>query len=176
MSADAPLSDPDPDPREPSLRGQTAHDHSTPGNRAPDNFTELVTPRTSTEATAAHHTAITERLPAVEGYDVLGLLGRGGMGVVYKARDRGLERTVALKMLRPGRGLSPSELERFRREARALARLDHPNVIPIYSEGECNGWPYFTMKLMAGGSLARRLADYRGDPAAALIEQVARAV
>src|SRR5439155_21869505 len=164
MSADAPFSDPDPDPREPSLRGQTSHDRSTPATRGPENITEPVTPRTSTEATAAHKIDVIERLPAVEGYDVLGLLGRGGMGAVYKARDRSLERTVALKMLRPGRGLSPSELERFRREARAVARLDHPHVIPIYSEGECNGWPYFTMKLMAGGSLARRLADYRGDP------------
>src|SRR4051812_26848498 len=169
MSADAPLSDPDPRPREPSLRGQTPHDHSTPGNRGPDQFTDAATPRTATEATAVQRADALQRLPAVEGYDVPDLLGRGGMGVVYKARDRSLGRTVALKMLRPGRGLSPSELERFRREARALARLDHPNVIPIYSEGECEGWPYFTMRLMAAGSLARHLDEYRDGPAAALL-------
>src|SRR5436309_4333564 len=179
MAADAPLRDSDHDPRDrPRLRGRTPYDFSTPANRGAGHPTAPVTPRTSTGATTDVRTEVCDRPPAIEGYDVLGLLGRGGMGAVYKARDRSLGRTVALKMLRPGRGLSPSELERFRREARALARLDHPHVIPIYSEGECRGWPYFTMKLMAGGSLARRLDDYRDDPAAAalLIEKVARAV
>jgi serine/threonine protein kinase len=90
----------------------------------------------------------------VPGYELLEVLGRGGMGVVFKARHLALKRLVALKMIRPG--VSDAEqLGRFRVEAEALARARHPNIIEIYEIGAVNGRPYFTMELVEGGSLAR---------------------
>jgi serine/threonine-protein kinase len=114
----------------------------------------------------------------VGNYEILGQLGHGGMGVVYRARDLRLGRVVALKMIRAGALALPHEMERFHREARAMALLDHPHIVPIYDNGEYQGLPYFTMKLITGGSLADRLGGPRADPrwAAALLEKVARAV
>jgi serine/threonine-protein kinase len=116
--------------------------------------------------------------PRLPGYQVVGRLGQGGVGTVYEARDLALGRTVALKVLQSGTSLDPGQVLRFHSEAQAMARLDHPHVVPIYGEGEHEGRLYFTMKLMAGGSLAQNLprltADLRG--AVALMEKVARAV
>jgi serine/threonine protein kinase/tetratricopeptide (TPR) repeat protein len=114
---------------------------------------------------------------AIAGYEVLGLLGRGGMGVVYKARDRKLNRVVALKMLRGG-DTTAEELARFRREAEAQARLQHPNVVQVFEVGAAGGRPYFALEYVAGGSLAERL---RGTPqpprqAAELLRTLALAV
>jgi serine/threonine protein kinase len=119
-----------------------------------------------------------EALPEVPGYEVLGVLGRGGMGVVYRARQRALERTVALKMIRTGAQAGPKDLARFRAEAAALARLQHRNIVQIYDVGEAGDRPYFVLEFVAGGSLAQHL---RGTPqparsAAQLIETLARAV
>jgi serine/threonine protein kinase len=113
-------------------------------------------------------------LPAVPGYEVLGEIARGGMGVVFKVRQTSLERTVALKMLLGGQLASAPEAQRFRSEAEAAAQLDHPNIVPIYEVGEHQGQPYFSMKLVEG----RTLADFHGSPqeAARLIGWVARAV
>jgi serine/threonine-protein kinase len=122
--------------------------------------------------------------PEVPSYEVLEEIGKGGMGVVYKARQKGLDRVVALKMVRGGAGADPEELVRFRREAEAVARLVHPNIIQIYEIGEWQApgtsdpVPYFSMEYVDGGSLVQQLA---GTPlsvaeAARLVETLARAM
>jgi predicted Ser/Thr protein kinase len=96
---------------------------------------------------------------ALRDYQLLEEIGHGGMGVVYKAREIKLERTVALKMIRTGPGGLPSAsaLERFHSEARAVARLKHPNIVPIYAWGEHEGQPFFVMEYLEGGSLTKKL-------------------
>jgi WD40 repeat protein/tRNA A-37 threonylcarbamoyl transferase component Bud32 len=88
-------------------------------------------------------------------YELVQELSRGGMGIIYKARDSALNREVALKRILSGQFASQVELERFRIEAEAAAHLDHPNIVPIYDIGEEEGQPYFTMKLITGSNLAR---------------------
>ena len=97
-------------------------------------------------------------LPHVKGYEIEAVLGRGGMGVVYKARHLKLNRTVALKALLAGAYAGPVERMRFQREAEAVAGLCHSNIVQIYEVGEHEGRPYFTMELIDGGSLVRQLA------------------
>jgi WD40 repeat protein/serine/threonine protein kinase len=117
-------------------------------------------------------------LPTVPGYEILGTLGRGGMGVVYKARQVGLNRVVALKVILTGAHASEPDRQRFRTEAEAIARLNHPNIVQVYDVGENNGFPYFSLELCSGNSLAQKLD---GTPlparlAARLCEQLAEAV
>jgi hypothetical protein len=114
----------------------------------------------------------------VPGFEILGELGRGGMGVVYKARHLGLKRVVALKMILVGAHAGGEELRRFRTEAETLARLQHPNVVQIYEVGEQGGLPYCALEFVGGGSLDRRLADgpLRPDEAADLAAKLARAI
>jgi tetratricopeptide (TPR) repeat protein len=95
--------------------------------------------------------------PEIVGYDIQAELGRGGMGVVYQARHRRLNRIVALKMIGDGRHASPEIRERFLIEAEAVARLRHLNIVQIYDIGEADGHPYVTLELLEGGSLADRL-------------------
>src|SRR5262245_30320931 len=102
--------------------------------------------------------------PVVPGYEVLGLLGRGGMGVVYQARDLRLNRIVALKMLKAGSHAGKSERARFRAEAEAIARLQHPNVVQIYEIGEADGCPYLSLEFCGGGTLRALLARRRLSP------------
>jgi WD40 repeat protein len=125
-----------------------------------------------------HPELSTSQPPAVDGYEILKELGRGGMGVVYQARHLGLNRPVALKMILAGSHAGPKDLARFRQEAEAVARMRHPNIVQIYDIGEASGWPFFALEFVEGGSLVQHL---RGDPqpipsALRLVETLARAI
>jgi serine/threonine-protein kinase len=97
-------------------------------------------------------------LPRIPGYEVEAVLGRGGMGIVYKARHLRLNRPVALKMLLAGDSAGPHDRERFQREAEAVAALRHENIVRVFDVGDHDGRPYFTMEYVEGGSLAQKLA------------------
>ncbi len=131
---------------------------------------------TARRATQAFGSA--PRCPEIEGYELLGELGRGGMGVVYKARQIKLNRVVALKMIRSGLLAGSQELARFRREAEVVAQLQHPHIVQIHEVGDAKGWPYLALEFVDGTSLDRVIA---GKPqpieaAARLIETLARAM
>jgi serine/threonine protein kinase/tetratricopeptide (TPR) repeat protein len=110
------------------------------------------------------------------GYELLEELGRGGMGVVYKARQLGLNRLVALKMVLADAGTDPRRLGRFRTEAEAAARLQHPNIVQVYEVGEQEGWLFFSLELVEGGSLAEHIGGtpQPPGPSAELVETLAR--
>ena len=122
--------------------------------------------------------ADTSPLPAVPGYEVQSVLGRGGMGVVYRARHVALNRTVALKMLLSGAYAAAGALARFRREAEAVAGLRHPHIVQVYDVGQVEGRPYYTMEFVEGGSLAEHLGGVpqTAARAAALTATLAEAV
>ncbi len=126
----------------------------------------------------ATRTAAPAATPAVPGYEVRKELGRGGMGVVYLAWQAGPNRLVALKMIRAGDGAGPNELARFRTEAEAAARLEHPNIVRLYEVGAHEGRPYFSLEYVAGGSLGTALRGAPQPPrsAAELLEPLARAI
>jgi hypothetical protein len=106
-------------------------------------------------------------MPSLPGYEVLEELGRGGMGVVFKARDTRLKRLVALKMILVGDYAGPEDLARFRAEAEAVARLQSPGIVQVYEVGEQAGRPYMALELVEGGTLAQRLAGTPLPPAEA---------
>jgi eukaryotic-like serine/threonine-protein kinase len=122
--------------------------------------------------------ARSDGLPVIPGYEVLGVLGRGGMGVVYRAWQEGLNRLVAVKMVHAGAQANPKVLSRFRVEAEAVARLQHPNIVQVHEVGEHAGSPFLVLELVEGCSLAKCLA---GTPrparqAAELLETLARTI
>jgi predicted Ser/Thr protein kinase len=111
-------------------------------------------------------------------YSLLSQIGRGAMGVVWKARDPALDRVVALKLIAAGQFADPREVDRFRKEAQAAAQLSHPNAVPVYEVGEHDGQPYFTMELVEGQSLAElvRSAPLAPERAARYLRAVADAI
>ena len=116
--------------------------------------------------------------PAIPGYEIVEELGRGGMGIVYKARQLGLNRFVALKMILAGTHAESREVARFRTEAEAAARLRHPQIVPIHEVGEQDGLPWFALEYVEGGTLGQQLAGRPQPPrqAAATVASLARAV
>ena len=123
--------------------------------------------------------ATTLALPCTLGdFELLEELGRGGMGIVYRANQKSLNREVALKMILPGRLASREQRDRFQHEAQAAARLDHGGIVPVYEVGELENWPYFSMKLIEGQTLRHLVQQelYRSRQAADIVLKVARAV
>ncbi|HEY2840624.1 MAG TPA: transporter substrate-binding protein, partial [Pirellulales bacterium] len=131
----------------------------------------VLSPLPATAAAAGSHL----NLP---GYEVLGELGRGGMGVVYKARQIGLNRLVAIKMILTGEHAGPRERARFRSEAESVARLQHPNIVQIYDISQQEGCPWFSLEFVDGDSLYKWTAGRAIDPydAAAILEALALAI
>lgn len=127
---------------------------------------------------AAFDDAVEDEGFHIDGYEILGELGRGGMGVIYHARQDEPSREVALKVMLPKLASDPEMRRRFQTEAQAMAVLDHPGILPIYEVGECDGMPFFSMKMAAGGSMAEKLlkGTVAPKPAVDQILGVARAV
>src|SRR5262249_7234273 len=115
---------------------------------------------------------------SVPGYEVLGELGRGAMGVVYRARQLRLNRVVALKMILAGAHAGADELRRFRHEAEAVAQLQHPHIVQIFETGQHAGLPFFSLEFCPGGNLHAKWGGTPQPPgeAARLVEQLARGV
>ncbi|HLW63787.1 MAG TPA: protein kinase [Gemmataceae bacterium] len=146
---------------------------SSPTVAGSDNIGTQVTP--TMPAPPGQHSS---SFPSIPGYEILELLGRGGMGVVYKARQLKLNRLVALKMLAAHIAHDSEALRRFRTEAEAVAKLQHPNIVQIFEIGESDGVPFLALEFVAGGPLSKRIA---GNPqslelAAGLVEATARAM
>jgi serine/threonine-protein kinase len=152
---------------------------AAPGDTLPDEKTLLVAPELAKTGVESHSAeAPAEPVAVIAGYEILEPLGRGGMGVVYKARQIGLRRVVALKMIQAGTEEEPGAQARFHTEAQAVAQLQHANIVQIYEIGEHEGRPFFSLEFVDGGSLSQRLK--RSLPparqAAQLLETLARAV
>ena len=143
----------------------------------------------STVGTEADRTVLVQRppdlpasserpAPSIDGYEILGELGRGGMGVVYRARQVGLNRPCVVKMILGGAHAGVEATARFLAEAEAVARLQHPNIVQIHHIGEADGLPFFELEYLPGGSLDRRLdgTPWPAQRAAELVESMARGV
>ncbi len=147
---------------------------SSRGNHAGSEVDRTVFARLPPEQPAARERPV----PAISGYDILGELGHGGMGVVYKARQIRLNRPCVLKMILGGVHAGAEAVARFLAEAEAVARLQHPNIVQIHHIGEVDGLPFFELEYVPGGSLDRRLngAPWPARRAAELVEALARGV
>ena len=122
--------------------------------------------------------AVTDAKSHIAGYEILEVLGIGGMGIVYKARHERLDRFVALKMIRAGSSARPEDLARFETEAKAVAAIEHANIVKIFEIGEHDGLPYFSLEFLSGGSLATKIGGQPQpvDEAAGIVEVLARAM
>jgi len=116
--------------------------------------------------------------PVLGDYELLEEIGRGGMGIVYRSRQRSLDREIALKLILHGSQASPTDQARFQAEVTAAAQLDHPHIVPIYEVGSDQGWQYFGMKLIAGQTLAQKISSgpLPERDAARLLRSIARAI
>jgi serine/threonine protein kinase/tetratricopeptide (TPR) repeat protein len=152
------------------------------GTEIPSDAPELGCPGCLLESALKEHTTKNESLAGIVGelgdYELLEVVGRGGQGVVYRAHQKSLNRTVALKMISVGSWATQAHLKRFRREAEAAASLEHPGIVPIYEVGECDGSCYFSMRFVEGGQLDRviRRKPMSIRQAAELISKIARIV
>jgi hypothetical protein len=126
----------------------------------------------ATRATKVGSYAQGERPPLerLGDFDLLRELGRGGMGIVYEARQTSLNRRVALKVLPPGLGLTGQAVQRFHREAQAAAKLHHTNIVPVHAIGEEGGCHYYAMELVEGQSLSEVLRDLSGSGSSPLMD------
>jgi tetratricopeptide (TPR) repeat protein/predicted Ser/Thr protein kinase len=143
--------------------------------------TQLRDPETTQEGSEPSRGTYQDRVGEAlrdAGYEIERELGRGGMGVVYQAKQVALNRIVALKVIKTGGFATDNERLRFRNEAEAVAQLDHPQIVPVYEVGESCGLLFFSMKLIAGSCLDDRLGTYRADPRASarVVALVAEAV
>jgi len=152
--------------------------------RAPDADSTATADLTDSESpTGGSSPSPIPSFESIGDYEVLEEIARGGMGVVYKARQKSLKRLVALKMILSGQMATSDERERFLREAELAANLDHPNIVPIIEVAESQGCPFFSMKLIEGDSLSRQIKRMKRtgtyhDPqtAARMVATIARAV
>lgn len=158
-----------------------AVDRRTPAPELRADFLQLLRQSMPVAADAPSQSTATTtgpKLPDVAGYQILGEVGRGGLGVVYRARDSTLGRVVALKMILAGMHAGQRDRDRFNAEAAAVARLQHPNIVQIFAVGDENGCPYLALEYVPGGTLAQKLngAPIAPRSAAELVETVARAL
>lgn len=161
------------EPRRLSETSQQADPWATLQPPEPDEFATLASPVPL---------GITRRekspLPELPGYSLIRILGRGGMGMVYLARQLSLDRMVAVKMILSAEHAGETEIARFRTEAEAVARLQHPNIVQIHEVGEHQGKPFFTLEYCSGGSLAQKIDGTPMPPrkASEIVETIARAM
>jgi len=157
---------------------------STQSNNATRSFHQAGVPQFSQELTADYQPSSPDasqqiRANRIGSYEIISKLGQGGMGEVYLARQKGLNRLVALKLIRSGSAIDPELLGRFSGEAQALARLKHPNIVQVYEIGEEGGVPFISLEYVDGGSLAAKLkSSTQFDPRAAaeIIRVLAEAI
>ena len=151
-----------------------------PGNpaRSPHDQPTAAVPGQNSSAPTPPHQSEPTRIRYFGDYEIIREIARGGMGVVYFARQISLNRFVALKMIPSDRLATETDLRRFHVEAEAVALLDHAHIVPIYEIGEHEGQQYFSMRLIDGGNVADAIPRYVEDPRAAarLLSTVARAV
>jgi tetratricopeptide (TPR) repeat protein/tRNA A-37 threonylcarbamoyl transferase component Bud32 len=167
-------------PAEPArarVSSEAAADFNQTMDSVPSDYAPTLDPDEAAAAAAAA-AEISEDQAYIAGHEILGELGRGGMGVVYKARQLQLNRMVALKMVLAGAHAAPEQLKRFQTEAEAVARLKHPNIVQIYEVGEYDGLPFFSLEYVDGGTLASRIGGKPQPPrdAARVVERLADAM